>query len=117
MKYKHYAPKSPLILLDGTKEQIANYINEQIISDSKVALIAYEDDAEYISSVVKNIYIYKFGLRGDEVAQAHLLFKLLRDTDKGDYDVIYAPLPDKCGIGLALYNRMIRAAAHNIIRL
>ena len=117
MKYKHYAPKSPLILLDGTKEQIANYINEQIISDSKVALLAYEDDAEYISSVVKNIYIYKFGLRGDEVAQAHLLFKLLRDTDKGDYDVIYAPLPDKCGIGLALYNRMIRAAAHNIIRL
>ena len=32
MKYKHYAPKSPLILLDGTKEQVANYINEQIIS-------------------------------------------------------------------------------------
>ena len=117
MKYKHYAPKSPVILLDGTKEQIACYINDNSSPESKVALLAYEDDAEYISSVVNKIDIYKFGLRGDEAAQAHLLFRLLRDTDKGNYDVIYAPLPDKCGIGLALYNRMIRAAAHNIIRL
>lgn len=117
MKYKHYAPKSPVILLDGSKELIADYINKRISSDSKTALIAYEDDAEYISSVAKKIDIYKFGLRGDETAQAHLLFKLLRDIDKGNYDVIYAPLPEKSGIGLALYNRMIRAAAYNIIRL
>ena len=61
--------------------------------------------------------MYKFGARGDEAAQAHLLFKLLRDADKENYDVIYAPLPEMTGIGLALYNRMIRAAAHNIIRL
>jgi hypothetical protein len=39
------------------------------------------------------------------------------ETDKENYGVIYAPLPETKGIGLALYNRMIRAAAHNIIRL
>ena len=49
--------------------------------------------------------------------QAHRLFKILRDTDYRNYNVIYAPLPDTKGIGLALYNRMIRAAAHKIIRL
>jgi len=117
MKYKHYAPKSPVILLDGTKEQIAKYVNKHASSYSKIALIAYDDELEYISSVVDEADIYKFGVRGDETAQAHILFKLLRDIDKGNYDVIYAPLPEKSGIGLALYNRMIRAAAYNIIRL
>ena len=58
-----------------------------------------------------------FGKRENETDQARLLFKLLRDTDKKNYSVIYAPLPRMSGIGLALYNRMIRAAAHNIIRL
>lgn len=117
MKYRHYAPDAPVILLDGTKEQIASYISKNASESKRIAVIAYEDDAEYISSAVKSAAVYKFGLRGDEATQAHLLFKLLRDTDKENYDVIYAPLPETSGIGLALYNRMIRAAAHNIIRL
>ena len=117
MKYKHYAPKAPVILLDGTKEQIAAYIKNNSSQEQKVAIIAYEDDADYIKDNVKDIVIYVFGSRTDEATQAHLLFKLLRETDKDNYSVIYAPLPEKKGIGLALYNRMIRAAAHNIIRL
>lgn len=117
MKYRHYAPDAPLILLDGTKEQIAAYISDEAGENKRIAIISYEDDAEYISSAVNGVEVYKFGSRGDEAAQAHLLFKLLRDADKENYDVIYAPLPEMTGIGLALYNRMIRAAAHNIIRL
>lgn len=117
MKYKHYAPKAPLILLDGTKEQIAKYIDENSNSDDRIAIIAYVDDVEYISNISPKVDVYAFGSRNDEKEQAHLLFKLLRDTDKKDYSVIYAPLPGTSGIGLALYNRMIRAAAHNIIRL
>ena len=117
MKYRHYAPKSPVILLDGSKEAIASYLQKHSSQEKRIAVIAYEDDADYISSVVNDIDIYKFGKRSDEAKQAHLLFKLLRDTDKENYAVIYAPLPEKKGIGLALYNRMIRAAAHNIIRL
>ena len=117
MKYRHYAPKSPFILLDGSKEAIASYLQKHSSQEKRIAVIAYEDDADYISSVVNDIDIYKFGKRSDEAKQAHLLFKLLRDTDKENYAVIYAPLPERKGIGLALYNRMIRAAAHNIIRL
>ncbi|MBO5946191.1 MAG: threonylcarbamoyl-AMP synthase [Clostridia bacterium] len=119
MKYKHYAPKAPLVLLDGTREQVTEYITNSSKSNHKIAIIAYADDVEYISSALRGLEtdIYSFGSRVDEAEQAHLLFKLLRDTDKGDYTVIYAPLPSTSGIGLALYNRMIRAAAHNIIRL
>ncbi len=117
MKYKHYAPVAPLVLLDGTKEQAAAFISENISEDKKIAVIAYEDDVKYLSGTLPYVDLYKFGARGNEEEQARLLFKLLRDTDKNDYSVIYAPLPDMSGIGLALYNRMIRAAAHNIIRL
>ena len=117
MKYKHYAPIAPLVLLDGTKEQISEYIRQNSEGNHKIAVITYEDDADYISNTLSSVDIYKFGARGNETEQAHLLFKLLRDTDKMNYSVIYAPLPHMNGIGLALYNRMIRAAAHNIIRL
>ncbi len=117
MKYKHYAPKAPVILLDGTKEQIASFLKNKVLQEQKIAVIAYEDDADYIKNVAEDITLYRFGARKDEFAQAHLLFKLLREADKENYSVIYAPLPEKKGIGLALYNRMIRAAAHNIIRL
>ena len=117
MKYKHYAPNAPVILLDGTKEQITEYLSNISSENKRIAIIAYEDDVEYISKTALNVDIFRFGARKDEQAQAHLLFKLLRDTDRGEYDVVYAPVPEKSGIGLALYNRMIRAAAHNIIRL
>ena len=117
MKYRHYAPEAPVILLDGTKEAIADFIKEKSNKDERIAIIAYEDDVEHISTIAPGVDVYRFGARGDEATQAHLLFKLLRDTDKMNYSVIYAPLPEKSGIGLALYNRMIRAAAHNIIRL
>ena len=117
MKYKHYAPVAPLILLDGTKEQISEYIRQTSEARQEIAVIAYEDDADYISEALAAVDVYSFGKRDNEVDQAHLLFKLLRDTDKKNYSVIYAPLPRMSGIGLALYNRMIRAAAHNIIRL
>lgn len=117
MKYKHYAPKAPLVLLDGTKEKIVDFIRSKSEIKDKIAVIAYKDEFDYISESLANADTYKFGCRNDEIEQAHLLFKLLRDTDKKNYSVIYAPLPEMRGIGLALYNRMIRAAAHNIIRL
>jgi L-threonylcarbamoyladenylate synthase len=86
-------------------------------SKGKIAVIAYEDNISEYNRILPDADVYNFGKRGEESMQAQLLFKILRDTDKKDYDAIYAPLPGTTGIGLALYNRMIRAAAHKIIRL
>lgn len=114
MKYKHYAPKSTLVLLDGDNDAIISYIKANC--DKKVAIIAY---TEYLAdfSDTNDIDVYDFGYADNNELHAHLLFKILRETDKKQYDVIYAPVPKISGIGLALYNRMIRAAAHKIIRL
>jgi L-threonylcarbamoyladenylate synthase len=115
MKYRHYAPKAELVLLDGGREAVANYIKKEGISN--IAVIAYSGDAEYLIRELSSASVYSFGARENEELQAHNLFSLLRDIDKKSYNKIYAPLPEKSGVGLAIYNRMIRAAAHKIIKL
>ncbi len=115
MKYKHYAPKAPLYLVDGSVTDIITYIRDK--NEGRVALICYSEDTCIFQEHFPECDIYEFGNRSDEMRQAYLLFSILRDTDKKSYDAIYAPLPETSGVGLALYNRMIRAAAHQIIRL
>ena len=115
MKYRHYAPTSPLILIDGEACDAIKYIGEH--SDKRIAVLCYREQLELFRSGNLNADLYEFGSKDDESAQAHQLFTLLRDVDKGGYDTIFAPLPEKRGLGLALYNRMIRAAAHTIINL
>ncbi len=114
MKYRHYAPKAPVLLLDGDRERSARYVNGT--EYKKIALIAYSEDEDFYRETLFCADVFSFGEKKDESAQAHKLFYLLRELDKQDYDVIFAPLPEKSGIGLALYNRMIRAAAHRIIK-
>lgn len=116
MKYRHYAPKAPVILLDGNSDAIATYITENT-KGKKAAAICYKEDIETIKEKTPDLFIYEFGEKDNEEIQARLLFDILREADKRNFDVIYAPLPKQEGVGLALYNRMIRAAAYNIIKL
>lgn len=115
MKYKHYAPKAPLFLLDAG---ISNSISYVLANDTdNIAVIAYTEEISEWQSALPDADIYDFGSKQDQMQQAHRLFKVLRDTDNKKYTIIYAPLPSSDGVGLALFNRMIRAAAHQIIRL
>lgn len=116
MKYRHYAPKSPLYLLDGSAQDCVDFLVEQTKNKS-IALIWYNEEIDFIKSKLTECFVYSFGAKEDELTQAHSLFNILRDADKRCFDEIYAPLPSCDGLGLALYNRMIRAAAHHIIRM
>lgn len=109
MKYKHYAPDSPLVLLDGEEADVLEYLRGEI-KEKKCAVLCYDEEIE----ALKGATLLPVGKKDDLSAQAHGLFTLLRDADKTGCDVIYAHLPPKTGLGLALYNRMIRAAAHTI---
>ncbi len=115
MKYRHYAPKAPLALLDGKIEDIIDFISEK--AGQNIAILAYDEDVKIYEEALFGVKIYPMGSRLDEKAQAKRLFYLLREADKSSHDEIYAPLPQRSGIGLALYNRMIRASAHKIIKL
>lgn len=115
MKYKHYAPRAKMILVDGDFSGLVSYLGD--IDCGKIAVVCYDEYADELKDKLKNADIYKFGKASDKQTQANRLFSILRDTDSQDYDCIYAPMPDTSGIGLALYNRMIRASAHKIIKL
>ncbi len=116
MKYRHYAPKSPVFLIDAKIEDSFSFIADKSKTKT-VAVLCYEEDIELLREKAPNAFIYPFGAESDELLQAHLLFDILRDADKRNFDEIYAPLPSLEGVGLALYNRMIRAAAYHIIRM
>ena len=112
MKYRHYAPSAPLVLLDGEYEKVLAFMSDAQKTQN-CAIICFDEDAECL---LKD-KIITIGKKDDQAAQAAKLFSALRDADKLTADIIYAHLPTKDGIGLALYNRMIRAAAHTIKKI
>ena len=115
MKYRHYAPRAALVLLDGEHVDVEGYIKNEALLN--IAILAYTDESDDFKAVFKNADVYELGARDNATEQASHLFAILREADKHNYEKIYAPLPDKTGVGLALYNRMIRAAAHQVINL
>ena len=110
MKYRHYAPTAPLYLLDGDDEKRLAYC---AAAEKDTLLLVFDEEVQAFPAH-RNIAI---GSRADERTQAKRLFSALREADGTGCTKILAPLPKKSGLSLALYNRMIRAAAHNIIKL
>ena len=114
MKYKHYAPSTPLVLLDGEDSRVLDFmINEQKSRNCNCVLICYNEEIEFL----KDENLLPIGARDNTLSHAHLLFSHLRDADKMGCEIIYAHLPKKDGLGLALYNRLIRAAAHTVKKI
>ncbi len=112
MKYRHYAPSAPFILLDGTPEATLAYLQERQASET-CAILCYDEEIP----ALRPEHLLPIGARDDVASHARTLFARLREADQTGATVIYAHLPDRSGLGLALYNRMIRAAAHTIRRV
>ncbi len=110
MKYKHYAPKKPLILLDGGPENRLSFMIKAQ-KEERAILICYDEQ----KACLRDEGIISIGGALDTLTQAHRIFSALRESDKLAGDIIYGNLPPTEGIGLALYNRLIRAAAHTVI--
>ena len=112
MMYRHYAPTTPLVLLDGDPAHVLAYLQKEQ-EERSCAILCYLEEIPHL----KNVHLFPVGGREDLATQAHSLFSLLREADKAGADVMYAHLPHTDGLGLALYNRMIRAAAHTVLKI
>ena len=112
MKYRHYAPDASLILLDGEREAVLSFLQKEQHA-GKCAILCYDEEL----SQLKNELLFPVGAADDLATQSRVLFKYLREADRLSPDVIYAHLPPAQGLGLALYNRMIRAAAFAVRRI
>ena len=111
MKYRHYAPIAPVHLLSGTEEAITAFLRRAAKEDD-AAFLVYDEDAYLLPpSRTKTL-----GRKNVPNEQAHKLFDCLRAFDemKG-ISRIYARLPEKAGIGLAVYNRLAKAAGFTVI--
>lgn len=109
MKYRHYAPSSPFVLLDGEKDQILDFLKQEQ-TQKRCAILCYSEELPHL----ENKNLFDIGPKQRPDIQAKHLFTALRDADRLGVDIIYGHLPSMEGIGLALYNRMIRAAAHTV---
>lgn len=113
MKYKHYAPQARVILVRGKDSRYINFVNRSYAKDKGVAAMCYAEDVEHIKAPAVSL-----GAKDDLKKQAQCLFDALRAVDEiGGVTTVYAHCPEAKGVGMALYNRLIRSAAFEVIDL
>lgn len=111
MKYRHYAPHAPVTAVCGDPEKGAAYIASQLTGQSGV--ICFDEFADcFPGHIVRTI-----GRSDDQAAQAHAIFDALRAFDETDVTAIFAQCPDDSGIGLAVANRLKKAAGFHVIEV
>ena len=110
MKYRHYAPKADVKIVEGSFDAFRAFIGRQ--KGEGVFAIVFDGEENALP-----VHALPFGAEDDPAAQAHLLFDLLRECDERGAKEVYVRSPRTTGIGLAVYNRLLRAAAFQIVHL
>lgn len=117
MKYKHYAPKGDLTIVEGDPEGVIAEINaltdRASAAGERVGVIGTRETVErYHADSVKCA-----GSRGDEASIAHNLYSILRAFDDEDVTVIFSESFTTLGMGQAIMNRLLKAAGHKVIEV
>jgi L-threonylcarbamoyladenylate synthase len=108
MKYKHYSPKADIIMVESSLDDFNDVVEKD--GGRGVYALIFDEDAE-------NCPFRHMTYGADSRQQAHLLFQRLRELDDIGAKKVYVRAPSKEGMGLAVYNRLIRAAGFEVIRI
>ena len=109
MKYRHYAPKAPVTVITGAPEKSAREIQKRITATSGV--ICFDEFAH----LFREQEVHTLGPSGDKLTQAQRVFDALRTFDNSAVTEIFAQCPDNRGLGLAVGNRLKKAAGFHVI--
>lgn len=117
MKYRHYAPKASLTIIEGAQDKVIRRINELLEEGEKkgerIGVIASAESAAcYQGGVVRMI-----GSRSDELSISRHLFGILRDFDTLAVDRIYSESFETPQMGQAIMNRLMKAAGHQVLEV
>lgn len=117
MKYRHYAPKGELTIVEGSFEAVIGYINRQTAAERERGertgiICTSESGPRYSADVVKCV-----GSRRDEAGIARKLFSVLREFDDECVTKIYAESLEAAGLGQAIMNRLLKAAGHRVVQV
>jgi L-threonylcarbamoyladenylate synthase len=114
MKYRHYAPRCRLILVEGdpasVRRKVAELVTVLRTQRKRVGVLAL-DGADYPDAEVVDL-----GARSDLRRVAKSLFTAIRDLDERGVDVIVAEGVEERGLGLAIMNRLRKASGGEVIR-
>ena len=117
MKYRHYAPKGELSIVEGPMELVIEAINrmagQRISQGYKVGIIGTSETVDrYTRGIVKSV-----GTREDESTIANHLYGILREFDAEKVDYIFSESFATGGMGNAIMNRLLKAAGHQVINV
>ncbi|MDL2232780.1 threonylcarbamoyl-AMP synthase [Ruminococcaceae bacterium OttesenSCG-928-L11] len=113
LKYKHYAPKASMTLVHADKSRFHAFAEEK--RGEAVWFLVFEEDLNAMKAMGANALAY--GEEHSHSSQAKRLFSALRELDTAGAQTVYARAPSASGVGLAIYNRMLRAAGFHEIYL
>ena len=109
MKYRHYAPKAAVTTVTGSPHRSAAWIAAHITENAGV--ICFDEFAPLFAGHT----VHRLGPAGDKLAQAQHVFDALRTFDDTDVPEIFAQCPDETGLGLAVSNRLKKAAGFHVV--
>jgi L-threonylcarbamoyladenylate synthase len=116
MKYTHYAPRAQVVVVEGTREAqqitLQRLVNQEKSEGKYVGLLATKETAHVVSADVTHI----MGRQDDLLSVAAGLFQALRAFDNTTVDIIIAEGVSEEGIGLAVMNRLRKAAGYHIVQ-
>lgn len=117
MKYRHYAPKADMVIVEGKEDQVIAFINQKVeeatTAGRKTGVIASEESAgNYHGAEVRSM-----GSRKEELSISRHLYSVLREFDTLEVNTIYSEAFDTPAMGQAIMNRLIKAAGHQIIKV
>lgn len=117
MKYRHYAPKGELVIVEGEPEKVVNYINEQTKlhaqKGEKTGVIGTSERInEYQADSIKDA-----GRHDDMLSVAGRLYTFLREFDDENVVYMYSESFSSAGVGQAVMNRLLKAAGHKCIKV
>ena len=115
MKYRHYAPKAPVTVVAGDPEKSAAYIAAHAGTEDGV--ICFDEFLPLFTGRALTRPVMDLGPAGDKEEQARHIFDALRSFDHTAVPAIWAQCPDPEGIGLAIANRLNKAAGFHIIEV
>lgn len=119
MRYRHYAPKAHLTIIEGGRQQVlkalATKAEESAAGGAKTAVICSAEAAEALKAKTTGIEIITIGAEGNDDEIAANLFAVLRKCDDDGVERIFSESYEDGRIGGAIMNRLIKAAGHDII--
>lgn len=113
MKYRHYAPRAPVVVVAGEPEATAAYIRQHISPTALDGVICFDEYADRFPDCP----LERLGPAADKGEQARRVFDALRAMDGTGVRRIWAQCPEVGGIGLAVANRLNKAAGFHIVEV